>query len=82
MMILDWCSCIAHWLSKMQDQKSLTLHWSSFLEGGSDIVSTISANKFGEHVDYSLTSLHISLIMDDARIKIVDTLLMLIFRRV
>jgi len=65
----------------MQDQKLLTLHWRSFLGGGSNIVTTIFTHKGSQHIDYSVISLHSGLIIKDARTKIVDAPLTLIFRR-
>jgi len=40
--------------SKMQDQKSLTLHWGSFLGGGSNIFAGHCANKGGQYTDYGV----------------------------
>jgi len=65
----------------MQDQKSLTLGWRSFLGGGSDITTSILAHKGGRYIDYGLMPMHSALSVHDARPKIVDALLTLIFRR-
>jgi len=50
----------------MQDQKSLMLHWRSFLGGGSDIVTSIFANKGSQCWDYGLTVLHSPSIIENA----------------
>jgi len=57
----------------MQDQKSLTLGWHSFLGGGSDIVSAIFSHTGGQNFNYGLILSHNYLIVQDARTKIVDT---------
>jgi len=65
----------------MQDQKSLMLHWRTFLGGGTDIVNAILSHEGGQNFDYSLISLHSWFIIQDARTKIVDAPLTLIFKR-
>ena len=65
----------------MQDQKSLTLSWRSFLGGGSDIVSAIFSHEGGQNFDYSFISSHRCLIIQDARARIVDAPLTLNFKR-
>jgi len=67
--VMDWRSCVAHWFSKMPDQMSLTLLWCSILQGCSDIDNAIFAHKGSQHFDYSLMSLHISFIIQDATTK-------------
>jgi len=57
----------------MQDQKSLTLSWLSFLRGDCDIVNTIVAHKGGQYFDYSVQSLLSSSSIWDATTRIVDT---------
>ena len=65
----------------MHDQKLWTLRWGSFLGGGSDIVTSILAQKGDRGIDYVSMAMHSTLIVHDARPKIVDALLTLIFRR-
>jgi len=74
------CGCIAIWLSKMQEQKSLTFRWCSFLGAGSYMDITIFAHKRGQHFDYTWKLLHSRLIMQGTRTKIIDAPLMLIVR--
>jgi len=64
----------------MQDQKSLTLHWRSFLEGGSNIVDGICTPKGGQYCDYCLMLSRSPVIVQDARPEIRDALLTLISR--
>jgi len=60
-------SCrIAVWLSKMQAEKSLTLHWRSLLGGSSDNFTGIVAYKGGQYYDYGCMPLHSSWIVQDA----------------
>jgi len=80
-MIMSVCHCTALELSMMQDQQSLTLSWHSFLGGGSDIGTSIFAQKGGQFYDYECMPLHGPRIIHDARPKIFDTPLTLIFRR-
>jgi len=77
--IMGQCRCIALWLSKMQAEKSLTLH--SLLGGSSNVVAGIFAYKVGQYSDYGSMPLHSPWIIQDARAKIVQALLTLIFRR-
>jgi len=65
----------------MQDQKSLTLHQRSFSGGGSDIITRVLAHKGRQYIEYGLKSMHSVLSVHDARPKIVDALVALIFRR-
>jgi len=65
----------------MQDQKLLTLCWWSFLVGGSNIITCIFAHKGGRYIEYGLTPTYSALGVQDARPKIVDAPLMLIFRK-
>ena len=53
-MIMEVCLCTALDLSKMQDQRSLTLCLLSFIRGGSDIVAGLCANTGSQHCDYGL----------------------------
>jgi len=79
--IMDIRHCTALELSEMQDQKSLTLRWCLFLGGSSDVVTSIFAYKGGQYCDYGCMLLHSPWIIQDARWKIVDAPLTLIFRR-
>jgi len=62
----------------MQEQKSFTLRWRSFLGGGSDIVAGLYAHKGSEHCDYGLILSRSPVIIQDARPEIRDAPLMLI----
>jgi len=64
----------------MHDQKSLMLHWRWFLGGGSDIVPSILAQKGGQCIYYVSMAMHSALGAHDARPKIVDAPLQVIFR--
>jgi hypothetical protein len=64
----------------MQDQKSLTLHWRSFLGGGSDMVVGIFAHKGGQYCHYGLMLSRSLVIIQDARPEIGDAPLTLISR--
>jgi hypothetical protein len=44
----QWLKCIFLMLSKMQDQKSVTLGWRSFLGWGNDHVACLSTPKAGQ----------------------------------
>jgi hypothetical protein len=76
--ILGVCYCTALELSKMQDQKALTLHSGSVLRGGSNNVAALCVYKGGQYSHYSLTLAHRPVIIQDARPEIRDTPLMLI----
>jgi len=65
---------------KMQDQKSLTLCWRSFLGGGSNIVTGCCANKGGQCCDYGLLLPHSPVIIKEARPEIGDAALKFIFK--
>jgi len=79
-MIMGWRHSITRWLSGMPDQKSITLHWSSFLGGCRNLINTNVVYKGGQYVDYRLMLLHNTMIIQHASTKIFDTLT-LIFRR-
>jgi len=64
----------------MQVRESLVLHWHSFSGGGCDIVTSIFTHKRGQYCDYRLLQLHSPVTIQDVRWKIVDILLMLIWR--
>jgi len=66
---------ISLWLSNMQDQKSLTLHWHSLLGGGGNIVTSMFAHRGGQYIDYGLKPKRSTLSIHDARSGIIDTLL-------
>jgi len=65
----------------MQDQKLLILHERWFWGGGSGIIHSISAQKYGRYYAYGLTPLHFPSIIQDARPEIFDAPLTLIIRR-
>jgi len=71
-MIMGWCGCIAPSLSKMQDHQLLTVDWRWFLEGGTNIINSIFANKGGQCSDCSLTVLYSPQIIQDAWPKMID----------
>ena len=66
--------------SKMQCQKSLTLCWCSFLGQTGDGVAIIFAYKCGRQFDDSSMSPRSPCIFHDARPKVVDSPLTLVFR--
>jgi len=75
------CRCRAFELSKRQDQKALTLRWRSFWGGGSVNVTSIVDNKRGQHCEYGSRLSLSPWIIQDARRKILYTLLTLVLRR-
>jgi len=80
-LIMGYYCCIAIWLFKMQVKIWLTLCSWSFSKGNSDIVTSIFAYTGDWYIDYELTPLHSNWIIQDARPKIVDALLMLNVQR-
>jgi len=54
----------------MLDQKSFTIRWHSFLEGGSEIVAGLSAQNGGQDCDYGLKLSHSAVIIHNARPEI------------
>jgi len=78
--IMGYHHCTAIWLSKMQDQNLLTLHWWTFVGDSSNIVTSIFAHKRSQYCDYGVMPLHSPVIMQDARTKRVNALLTLISR--
>jgi len=72
-MIMGVCQFTALELSKMQDKKSLTLHWRSFLGGGSDIIAGLYALKGGQYCDYGWILSCSPVIVQDARPEIGET---------
>jgi hypothetical protein len=79
-MIMGICRCTALELSMMQDQKSLTLRWRSFLEGGSDMVVGPFVHKCGQYCHYGLMLSCSLVIIQDVRPEISNTTLTLISR--
>jgi len=65
----------------IDDTNSLPLLGCSWLGGTRDIIVSSFANKCGRQFHYEVTLLYIPLIIQDARPKIVDALLTLIFKR-
>ena len=68
-------------LSRMHDQKSLTLRWRVFLGGSRDIITDTFAYKGGQYYDYGSMLLHSPWTIQDAWPLIIDATLTLIFRR-
>jgi len=68
-------SCIAIWLSKIEDQKSLMLHWRSFLEWGNDRFALLFAYDDDQYSIFGRMWVLTPLIAACLRIKIIDTLL-------
>jgi len=64
----------------LQDQQSSMLHWHSFLEAGSNILTRFFAYKGGQYIDYGLMSLHSPWGVQDERRKIFDAPVSLIFK--
>jgi len=63
----------------MENNHMLRPCWRSFLNGGGiDIVKTFHADKCSQYFDYSLMLFHRTMIIKDARTRIVDTVKMLI----
>jgi len=79
-MFMGSCRCTAIRFSKMQDQKLLMLSWRSFVEGGSDIVTSIFTHKGRQYFDYGLMPLHSTFIIQETRPEIVDAPLTLMSR--
>ena len=50
--VIAWCSRKAVWLSKMQEQQLLTLHWHSFLSDSSDVDASIFGLQGSQYFDY------------------------------
>jgi len=69
-----------HRLPKMQSQKSSTLCWHSFSECGWQRVAIVSASKGSQYVIYGHLQPIDIYVTPDAKSKISDALLMLIFR--
>jgi len=80
-MIMGWRHSVAPRFCKMQDQKSLTLHWCTFLGGSSDIFSCIFAHKGHQYYDCGEMPMHSPVIIHDAWPEIIDAPLMLISMR-
>jgi len=74
------CLCITVALCKMQDQKSWTLHWCSFLEDSRNVVTSIVVLKDGQYIECGQISLNSPWIIQNARPHIVDAPLMLMSR--
>jgi len=64
----------------MQAQRSLTLHWRWFLGGSSDIVTSIFVQKGDQYYEYGCMPWHSPGSVNDARPKIIEAPLTLIFR--
>ena len=68
-------------LSKIQVQKSLMLRGRLFSGGGSDIITSIVAHTGGKYIEHGSKPVHSVLSVHDARPRIIDALLSVIFRR-
>jgi len=78
--IMGVCQLTVLELTKMQDQKLLTLCWHSFLGGGRDIITRLRAYKGGQYCDYGQMLAYSQVIIQDARPEIGDAPLTLISR--
>ena len=76
---MDACNQVPLILPKMQDQKSLTLRWCSLWKWGSKGIAVCSANTSGQKVVYDWLQPISGVITQDARPKIIDAPLTLIF---
>jgi len=76
--IIAWYRRTAVWLSKMQEQKSLTLHLLSSLGDGSDVDTSVFGPKGGQYFDYVSQQPCRCLIMRLPTQKIIDGSLTLI----
>ena len=72
------CNLSQLWLPKMQNQKLLTLRWRSFSSWGREHVAFSLSYKGGQYSIYDGLQPFTTLITNDAKPKIIDTLLMLI----
>ena len=77
---IDFCDHSTIRLPKMQDQQSLTLRWGSFSECGRECVTFSSAYKCSLYLIYEHLHPIATQITQDARLKIIDLLLTLVFR--
>jgi len=77
---MDKCRCTAVGLCKMQDQKSLTIHWRSILKGSRNVVVGIFEWKGGRYVKCGQISLNRPWIIQNAWPQIGDAPLMWISR--
>jgi len=75
------CLCHQNTSSDSVVQKLLILHWQWFLGGCSDIVTSNFAYKDCQYDDSACMQLHSLWIVQDAKPKMVDAPLMLIFKR-
>jgi hypothetical protein len=67
-------------LTTMQAQQLVILHWRSFSSWGREYVASVFASKGSQYLVYGCWKPFTSYITQDARLKIVDTRLTLIFR--
>jgi len=66
------CHRTAFELSRIQDHKSFTIRWRTFLKGSSDVITSIFANKGSRYCDYGCIPLQSPWIIQNAGLKIVD----------
>jgi len=79
-LVMGVCRCTALELSKMQNQKWLTLHGNALFGGGSDIDAGLCAHEGSQYCDYGLMLSPSPVNILDAGPEIGDALLMLISR--
>jgi len=77
---MNFCHNATLRLAKMQDQQSLTLHSRSLSGWGREHLSNVFAPKGGQFLIYGCFQPIASWITHDARLKIIDARLTLIFR--
>jgi hypothetical protein len=75
--IMGVCHCTALELSRMHDEKLLTIGWNLFLEGASEMVVGPVVQIGGQHCHYGLMLSHTLVILQDSRPEICDPLLTL-----
>jgi len=77
---MNYCNNATFTFARMQDQQSLTLHWCSSSGWGRECVAFVFAPTGGQYLIYRCFQPIASEISQDARAKIIDVPLMLIFR--
>jgi len=70
--IMEWHRCIAIWLSRMEDPKTLMLCWRNSSAGSSGTRTSILAHTGGQCWDSVWLPVHSPVSIQDARSKIVD----------
>jgi len=77
---MNFCRNGALRLPKLHDQSSFTLHWRTFSGWGMERVTVVFAFKGGQYLIYGCLQPVTTYITLDAKPKIIDAALMLIFR--